>query len=93
MVAGTESAPTRINIAMDAAMHTPLPSWVISSAPIGSAEPGVMHCSKEGSSSIPLSVRQWNRWAEAKRLGGLEIEKELDPYALLDGSLEPLAGC
>jgi hypothetical protein len=29
MVAGTRSAPARINIAMDAAMHTPLPRWVI----------------------------------------------------------------
>jgi hypothetical protein len=28
MVAGTRSAPASINIAMDAAMHTPLPRWV-----------------------------------------------------------------
>src|SRR3974390_379694 len=69
-----------------------IPTLPIRSAPIGCAEPGVMHCSKAGSSSITLSVarQQWNRWVEAKRLGGLEIEKQLDPCALLDRSLGKL---
>jgi len=56
---------------------------------MGPAEPGAMQCSKSGSPSITLAVRpaMGSLGGGQARLGGLEIEKQLDPCALLSRSL------